>query len=179
MGGVVMVLFSFSNPRHISLIMLGIKHQTTRVPRKPRKNGAKPYSVGEKVQLYYRSRSKATCNNCIEDTYERRCGFYRDFGVYPEIEMCCEHSNFFGESVITSIIHYTNQMLKGMQRTSMDGKEIWLPTFDKLDAGERESWAIADGFTDFSEASSFFELYYGNEWIKLDWDCICWGKLIR
>ncbi len=169
---------SFSHPKHIPLILSGAKSQTTRQPRKPRANGAKPYSVGEKVQLYYRSRSKKTCNNCIKDTYERHCDFYNMFGVYPEI-VCCEHSNFFGESNITSIIHYTNQMLEGMQRMSEDGKEIWMTTFDKLDCGEQLSWAIADGFQGFDEADDWFSEQYGDGWMRKDWDCICWGELIR
>lgn len=174
-----MTLFSFSIPEHVPLILSGTKAQTTRIPRKPRKNGAKPYSVGELAQLYYRSRQKASCHNCILiDT--PNCRQHRGFDNY-----CKYHSNFFGESVITTIIHYTNQMLPGMLRTSQDGHEMWMPTFDKLDCGEQVSWAIADGFSSFAEADEWFSTVeyiengkkctYGKDWIKKDWDCILWN----
>lgn len=169
-----MVLFSFSVPRMIPLIFSGQKSQTTRQPRKIRANGKKPYSVGEKMQLYYRSRQKSRCSNCISSkctiTFERR--IHKDLSNFPP---CDYWSNFFGEAVITSLIHYTNQMLPGMLRTSEDGSEMWMSSIDEVDCGEQIAWATADGFGSFDEADDFFAKQYGTDWAKKDWDCILWN----
>lgn len=135
-----MVLFSFSNPNHISLILSAQKCQTTRQPRKPRKNGANPYSVGEKVQLYYRSRQGKICGNCLKNDFAG--GECIEGYVYDLSPNCTlKHSNFFGESVITEIVHYWDGEYK------REGNELWEGAIlHDISDEEKEAWAIADGF---------------------------------
>lgn len=164
--GEVMVLFSFSIPQHIPPIQSGQKAQTTRIPRKPRANGAKPYSVGEKVQLYYRSRQKKNCKNCIEAMNCDRTW------VQSDLIRCARHSNFFGESVITEIDHYWTAPID-----TDFGYEFWMDsTIGFLPDDEKDSWAKLDGFPNgFKQAHEFFYGETGDSnWMFKDLDVIHW-----
>ena len=141
-----MVLFSFSIPGHIPLIKSGTKHQTTRIPRKLRKNGTPPYKVGDKVQLYYRSRQKASCNNCITVPQPQPCIFWHD-----EISECHHHKNFFGKSEITEIRHYQ------LGKCFREGNEFWMGYYlGEESSEEKKIWAIDDGFTSWQGANFWF-----------------------
>jgi len=159
-----MVLLSFSITDHIQKIKAGLKFQTSRIPRKPRSNGKPAYSVGEKAQLYYRSRMrKASCDNCILNC-----------GKVPNINWCEQHTNFFGESEIIDIIHYHSGDYKERYH------EVWTGyTLSYASKEDKESWAIADGFIDFKEASEYFKTSHGGNWADLNWDVIVWGKIIK
>ncbi len=162
-----MVLFSFSVPQHIPLILSGRKAQTTRIPRKPRANGKKPYGVGEKVQLYYRSRQKKGCSNCIIRDY-----INRDMLV-GDAHLCESHLNFFGESVITEIDHYWTLPID-----TDFGYEFWMDsTLGFLPDDEKDLWAKLDGFPDgFSQAHEFFYGETGDaNWMFKDLDVIHWN----
>ncbi len=165
-----MVLISFSYPKHIPLILSGQKSQTTRQPRKPRANGTKPYSVNEKVQLYYRSRQKKTCGNCIVG---QPCNFHQTHGrlVNETYDRCASHSNFFGEAVITEINHYWSRPLE-----ISEGFEYWMgSTLGHLDDEEQDLWAVLDGFKNFDEAHDFFYAETADaEWAYKDLDVIKW-----
>lgn len=161
-----MVLLSFSIPCHIPLIQSGQKAQTTRIPRKTRKNGAKPYSVGEKAQLYYRSRQAKSCLNCIQEC-DIRCG--------NEDSWCKDWLNFFGETVITRILHYSKP-------AAFLGNEIWTGyAIGTMDDKEKDMWAIADGFHGgWDEACDFFEKSTKDPlWMYKDLDVLKWdGTMI-
>ena len=158
-----MVLFSFSIPEHIGLIKSVKKSQTTRIPRMFRKNGAPAYKVGDKAQLYYRSRMKASCDNCILNC-----------GKVPNINWCEQHTNFFGESEITKIIHYHDGDYKE------NGNEVWMGyTMAHMLEDDLDSWAVADGFIDFNNASDYFKTSHGDNWVYLNWDVIVWGELMK
>lgn len=166
-----MVLLSFSIPEHIPLIKSGKKAQTTRIPRKPRSNGKPAYSVGDKIQLYYRSRQKDTCNNCIVD---QPCGYKAKIGI--PIPACTSHIDFFGETTVTEIIHYD-----GNHQYAENGNEIWMGcTIGHLDDEDRESWAVADGFKNWDAADDWFVRLkndgYDNFWHNRSYDVITWEK---
>ena len=154
-----MVLFSFSIQKHIQLILSGTKHQTTRVPRKPHKNGSPAYKVGDKVQLYYRSRMRKSCANCIQD--KKLC----------PIGACESWDNFFGESEIVRILHYQYGPY------FENGDEIW-KGYNLAEASleEKEKWAQADGFKSFEDANQWFKKTTKSEWwAHKPLDVIIWG----
>lgn len=163
-----MVLFSFSIPDHISKIKDTSKHQTTRIPRKPKKNGEPAYKVGDKVQLYYRSRMANKCENCIVVSSPNACGFYDD----DVIDCCCRHTNFFGESEIIDIIHYHHGDYKERYH------EVWMGyTLALADDEDAESWAVADGFENYGFAHDYFYKSTGNpHWADQNLDVIVWQK---
>lgn len=78
-----MPLMSFSTLK--SALQLGNKRQTTRLPRK------RPLKVGDTLHVYFKSRAKKTCDNCIT----RHC--------ISENTPCDSHTNKFGNAVITGI----------------------------------------------------------------------------
>jgi len=162
-----MVLFSFSIPSHIDLIKSAKKSQTTRIPRKSRKNGAPAYKVGNKVQLYYRSRMKGNCDNCIVTPQPSPCIFW-----HAEMIDCPYHKNFFGESEIIEIRHYD------VGPYYENGHEFWMGMFlGSLPVDERESWAIADGFKNWKEAYLWFvNSTKSNIWDYRALDVIVWKK---
>jgi len=164
-----MVLLSFSIPSHIDLIKSAEKHQTTRIPRKPRKNGTPALKVGEKVQLYYRSRMKSSCHNCIDTG----CFFYKDIhDPYYNSKPCKNWINFFGESEIVEILHYHD----GDYRENEN--EIWMGyTLTHADDEDAESWAVADGFKDYGSAYDYFSKSTGNpHWADQNLDVIVWQR---
>lgn len=165
--GLKMVLFSFSISEHIKKIKSGIKAQTTRIPRKPRKNGAPAYQVGDKVQLYYKSRQKSTCDNCITTPQPKPCNFF-----HTEMSECQHHTNFFGESEIIKIIHYHYSAYKE------NGNEMWNGIIlGGLPEEEKESWAKADGFDSWLHASLyFFRSTNDPMWMYRNLDVIVWEK---
>lgn len=163
-----MVLFSFSIIDHISEIKDGTKSQTTRIPRKQRSNGKPAYSVGEKVQLYYRPRMKRTCDNCIVTPQPTPCAHF-----HSEMIDCPYHNNFFGESEIIEILHYHNAPYKE------NGTEVWMGcTIGHLDDEDRKAWAVADGFKNWDEADDYFigakKDGYDNYWHNRNYDVIVW-----
>ena len=145
-----MVLFSFSIPEHIPLIKSRTKHQTTRVPRKVRRDGTPPYKVGDKIQLYYRSRMRLSCDNCIiqpcpnqEDKDKMIPGL--------KIRTCSMWDNMFGESMIIEIRHYQYGPY------FENGNEIWMGYYlGEASQNEKKIWAIADGFTSWQGANFWF-----------------------
>lgn len=156
----------------MDLIKKGIKSQTTRIPRKPHKNGSPAYKIGDKVQLYFHSRSKKSCNNCIKDTFENHCGSYDLFGVYPEAETCCEHTNCFGESEIIEIKHYD------VGQSYQNGNELWTGCYlGTCFKDEKEMWAQQDGFDSWSAALIYFSKSTEDEfWMFKPLDIIVWDK---
>lgn len=78
-----MPLMSFSTLR--SALQSGNKRQTTRLQRK------RPLKVGDTLHVYFKSRAKKTCDNCIT----RHC--------ISENIPCDSHTNKFGTAVITNI----------------------------------------------------------------------------
>lgn len=159
-----MVLFSFSIPEHIPMIKNGSKHQTTRRPRKTRSNGQPAYSVFDKVQLYYRSRMKESCENCIS-----KCSYERG-GVLGLVFPCRFWSNFFGESGIIDIIHYHRGAYKERFH------EVWTGyTLAHVDDEDRERWSKADGFGSWDEAGDWFMKKTGDpNWADQNLDVIIW-----
>lgn len=150
-----MVLLSFSTLYHIEKIKNGSKHQTTRVPRKPHKNGSPAYKVGDKVQLYYHSRQIKSCSNCIQDKDTYNLVFSERYGRLP----CKIWSNFFGESMIVRILHYQYGPY------FENGTEIWKGyNLSEADMMEKEKWAVADGFTSWAAANQWFKKSTQSEW---------------
>ena len=153
----IMVLISFSIPEHIALIKSGKKSQTTRIPRKQKS----AFVIGSQVHLYYRSRIKASCDNCLEKRAIRDCitGF-----------MCDAHTNFFGKTWIKEIIHYHNSNYKE------NGNEVWIGhTLRDADAGDKETWAHTDGFDSYRLADEYFSISTKDpQWDLRDLDVIIW-----
>lgn len=150
-----MVLFSFSIPDHIEKIKSGLKCQTTRMPRKPHKNDSPAYKVGDKVQLYYKSRMKKSCVNCLP--YYTSC----IFSIHDK-ETCCSYwNNFFGESQIRQITHY-----------NLTEYGHWIGS---LSFTEKEQWAKSDGFGSWKEANQWFSHNTQNGlWAYQPLDVIIW-----
>ena len=168
-----MVLFSFSIPEHIDLIKSAKKSQTTRIPRKSRKDGAPAYKVGDKAQLYYRSRQKKSCTNCLKfDPSLKFDPIMCDIDETVFEDCCTNHTNFFGESEIIEIRHYD------VGHYYEDGHEFWMGMFlGSLPADERESWAIADGFKNWKESYLWFvNSTKSNIWEYRALDVIVWKK---
>ena len=160
-----MVLFSFSIPEHIDLIKSAKKSQTTRIPRKSRKDGAPAYKVGDKAQLYYRSRQKKSCMNCLK--------FNPILCDIKDHNGCCtNHTNFFGESEIIEIRHYD------VGPYYENGHELWMGMFlGSLHTDERESCAIADGFKNWKESYLWFvNITKSSIWDYRALDVIVWKK---
>jgi hypothetical protein len=153
----------------IDLIKTGEKHQTTRIPRKPKKNGEPAYKIGDKVQLYSKSRMKESCENCIRVSPPNPCGFMKRFDELPESGSCCEHTNFFGESEIIDTIHYHHGDYKERYH------EIWMGyTLSLAIKEDQEAWAKADGFESWKDASSWFAQNNSPMWADIDLDVIIW-----
>jgi len=161
-----MVLFSFSIPEHIDLIKSAKKSQTTRIPRKSRKDGAPAYKVGDKAQLYYRSRQKKSCMNCLK--------FNPILCDIKDHNGCCtNHTNFFGESEIIEIRHYD------VGPYYENGHEFWMSNYlGNLPEDEKKSWAVADGFSGgWKEANHWFaHNTQNNLWAFDPLDVIVWDK---
>jgi len=162
-----MVMIGFSIPSMIDLIKTGKKTQTTRIPRKLRSNGKPAYSVGEKVQLYYKPRHKQSCKNCITQIHGDMC---IDIAS-RRFDCCIDHSNFFGESEIIDIIHYHHVGYGERNHEVWAGYQLSLaPQEDK------EAWAIADGFLSWKDASSWFAQEHSPMWADVNLDVIIWDS---
>jgi hypothetical protein len=151
----------------IDLIKTGEKTQTTRVPRKLKKNGEPAYKIGDKVQLYYKSRMRNKCENCIVVSPPNPCGLYND----DIIDYCFHYTNFFGESEIIDIIHYHHSDYKEQYHEVWMGYTLALAGKEDMDA-----WAIADGFPNgYIQAHDFFKSINPN-WADQNLDVIVWSK---
>jgi hypothetical protein len=143
-------LLSFSEPKHVPLILDGRKAQTTRKPRKT------PIKVNDTLYVYFRARmKKGTCLNCIS----KMCTKSNANSDPKSLEDCngCEFwCNFFGEAKVTAVARVGKTTL----------------TIDKWYDREKESWAIADGFTNFNEADEWFKRIHGPDWQAQEWDII-------
>ena len=152
----------------IDIIKTGQKHQTTRIPRKQKKNGEPAYKIGGKMQLYYRSRQKSSCNNCITVPQPNPCNFW-----HAEMIDCPWHKNFFGESEIIDIIHYHHGDYKERYH------EVWMGhTLALAGKEDMDSWAKADGFPNgYIQAHDWFKATTGNpNWADQNLDVIVWQK---
>lgn len=134
-----MVLLSFSDSKHVQLILDGRKAQTTRKPRKT------PIKVGDVLQVYFKSRMKKTCENCIF----RRCNYSVQNRNYCfKDESCAQHTNLFG----------TAKVIKSEPFSPLN----LCPT-------ALEEWAKADGFESFEAADKWFTNVHGKDWVYLPW----------
>lgn len=157
-----MVLLSFSDPKHVPMILDGRKKQTT---RKPRKNPIKLY---DRLDIYFRSREKkGTCYNCIS----KNCSCSNIRGKSPiknGLQICPLWTNFFGIAEVTRMV--------------LVGKEYG-NLFSSWSKESLEEWAVKDGFEDFSEANRWFTHVNGPDWMDMDWDIIffegLWSQLYR
>lgn len=146
-----MVLLSFSEPVHVRKILDGRKTQTTRQERK------NPIKVGDTLQVYYKSRCKKDCMNCIHECPCTVSIFaYSIGGKDPDISpiKCSDHTNFFGTATVTSV-------------------ETIIP--DKMSAKKREAWAKADGFDSWISAALWFGAEYGKKfenWRVVPWTVV-------
>ncbi len=142
-----MVLLSFSDPKHVPLIISGEKAQTT---RKPRKN---PIKVGDTLHVYFKLRMAKTCENCI---FEKCiCSVQNRKGVFLG-EDCAQQTNFFGTAKVIRVA-------KLRETTSLI--ENWRDDI-------KEWWANLDGFSSFAEANEWFTRVHGPDWQAQDWDVI-------
>jgi hypothetical protein len=139
-------ILSFSDSKHVPLILDGRKAQTT---RRPRKN---PIKVKDTLRVYFRVRMKPSCKNCIS----RTCINSVLTSQERPINDCLGHENKFGEAKVTAVVR--------VGRTTL--------TIDKWYDHEKESWAIADGFTNFDEADEWFKRIHGPDWQAQEWDII-------
>lgn len=140
-----MVTLSFSVPKHVPMILDGRKQQTTRQARKS------PIKVGDTLQVYYKSRCKKDCRNCLVQECE-----YSVTGPKYTISFikCSAHTNFFGTARVTSV-------------------ETILP--DQMTDEDREAWAKADGFESWTKAALWFGAEYGKKfenWRVVPWTVI-------
>ncbi len=159
-----MVLFSFSIASMIDKIKEGSKRQTTRIPRKARSNGKLAYAVGDKAQLYYRSRMARTCDNCIVTPQPNPCNHF-----HSEMIDCPYHNNFFGESEIIEIRHYN-----GNHNYAENGDEIWVDIYLADEPmSDKDSWAKADGFESWKDALQWFG-QTNPIWAIMPLDVITW-----
>jgi hypothetical protein len=140
-------ILSFSDSNHVPLILDGRKAQTT---RRPRKN---PITVNDTLYVYFRSRMKPGCKNCILG----ECPASVQNQTHTFLgQDCTRHTNFFGTAKVTAVVR--------VGRTTL--------TIDKWYDREKESWAIADGFKNFAEADEWFKRIHGPDWQAREWDII-------
>jgi hypothetical protein len=144
-----MVLLSFSDKKHVPLILNGQKAQTT---RKPRKN---PVKVGDTLQVYFKSRvGKGHCKNCLRD---HTCPLLMQLSrignvIYPN---CPDWINFFGTAKVIDVKQFRGSY-----------------NFTHWIKAELEYWAKNDGFPSFKEANEWFTKVHGPDWMSQDWDII-------
>lgn len=139
-----MVLLSFSEEKHVPLILNGRKRQTTRQKWK------NPVTPGDRLQVYYKSRVSKTCLNCIVNNCQ-----YSATGNSVDIPgiKCTDHTNFFGEAVVTS---------------------VETVCFDQMTSEQREAWAIADGFDSWIDAALWFTRNYSKKFGVWSWKEVPW-----
>lgn len=148
-----MVLLSFSEPSHVNKIIDGRKRQTTRRPR------VHPPRTGDMAQLYYLSRMKPSCKNCINPNclYAVQGIFECDYSKTGLKRYVCDsHTNFFGNAKIASVETIN---------------------FSKMDAEALEDWAQADGFDSWQSAAIWFTGTYSKKlenWRTAEWIVIRW-----
>jgi hypothetical protein len=140
-------LLSFSDPIHVPMIIDGRKAQTTRRPRKT------PITVNDTLYVYFRSRMKSSCKNCILG----ECPASVQNQTHTFLgQDCTRHTNFFGKAKVTTVVR--------VGRTTL--------SVDKWYDHEKEEWAIADGFKNFAEADKWFKRIHGSDWQAQEWDII-------
>jgi len=148
-------ILSFSDSKHVPLILDGSKAQTTRRPRKNR------ITVNDTLRVYFRVRmKKGTCLNCISKTCTKsnansdpKNSLLEDWGKDNDCEFWY---NFFGTAKVTTVVR--------VGRTTLN--------IDKWYDHEKESWAVADGFKNFAEADKWFKRIHGPDWQAQEWDII-------
>lgn len=133
-----MPLMSFSTLK--SALQSGNKRQTTRLPRK------RPLKVGDTLYVYFKSRAKKTCDNCLT----MHCILDHCIPLAEQGE-CKNHKNKFGNAVIT---------------------DIKTGHFITLTDRELHAWAERDGFYDFDHANKWFFDAYGARWMHMEWTVI-------
>lgn len=134
-----MPLLSFSG--FVPQLLYGSKKQTTRSPRK------KPLNKNDVLHVYFKSRMKKTCKNCLQD-------FITDVNCRDETfddAGCSNHINKFGQAVITGIN---------------------ITRFCDWETDDLEKWAILDGFKSFVDADKWFTKRYGEGWFHQTWEII-------
>lgn len=134
-----MVLLSFSDPKHVPMILDGRKKQTTRKPR------TSPIRAGDILHVYYKSRMRKTCNNCLK--YHSITGHVCPV-IISDSHYCPRHTNFFGTAKVVNVCNFDPNLLS---RSAL------------------ESWAKADGFESFEEANQWFSNVHGPDWASTPW----------
>lgn len=145
-----MPLLSLSDQKHVSMILDGRKHQTT---RKPRKN---PVKVGDTLHVYFKSRmKKGTCLNCISKMCVKSNANSNPDNKLEDWEKenngCQLWYNYFGTAKVTKIEDFDPLLLS---------------------PAAIDAWAIADGFESFSEADEWFTRVHGKDWVYQSWSLI-------
>jgi hypothetical protein len=145
-----MSLLSFSDTKHVPLIIDGRKAQTTRTPRKT------PIKAGDNLYVYFRSRmKKGTCQNCICKMCKKSNANSNPRDNLEEWELennaCKFWYNFFGSAIAIKVEDFDPHALSH---------------------NALEAWAKADGFKSFAEAAQWFEKVHGKNWVNLPWDII-------
>ena len=141
-----MPLMSFSEKKHIELILSGEKAQTT---RKPRKN---PIKDGGILYCYFKPRMKKSCKNCISGTCKN--SILNNHMEWPVID-CMGHINKFGTAKVTCLKHVTGNA-----------------RFKYWNIEDLDEWAKLDGFEDIQEADEWFTRVHGPDWREQDWTII-------
>ena len=138
-----MVLVGFTENMHVLPIIEGKKAQTTRIIKK------RKYHTGDTLHLYFKSRMKKSCKNCIRKDCPRSvyCGSYLMGGLCDAEIGFHHHNNFFGKARVNFL------------GTHPEGLENW-------SIAEKETWAVLDGFKNFEDANKWFTEKYGGEWQK-------------
>jgi hypothetical protein len=144
-----MSLLSFSDSKHVPLILDGRKAQTTRTPRK------NPIKEGDTLHVYFRPRMKKTCENCITDCYASVL-----HGEPIKVkDGCYSHSNYFGTAIAIKVEEFDPLLL------SPDALEAWAK------ADGFESWEEANTwFTKVHGPDWIYKhwdiIYFEGDWIK-------------
>src|SRR5664280_2107885 len=137
-----MPMMQFSEPKHVSLLHSDLKQQTTR------KLGVRPIKVNDRIFAYFQPRAgKGNCSNCIN----KECDSSNFTGFQKHKVGCRNWTNFFGETVVTS---------------------VQITDFEHMSSADREDWAVKDGFTCFNEANEWFSRVHGSDWKSSKWAVI-------
>jgi hypothetical protein len=154
-----MTLIIFSVANHIQPLLTGIKCQTTRVPRK------NPIKVGDTLQIYFRSRMKKSCKNCIQ--IEKGNCWSANANLLP----CLKHSSYFGDAIVTDIHHHWKVWPENHRELTKGG---YYALFGDMPEVALEKWAVADGFTGgLQEAHLWFmKTHKDQQWMFRDWDVV-------
>jgi len=162
-----MVAISF-HEEFLDALLRCDKQQTTRLTPKPPK--APRIKTGDTAQIYIKQRQEITSKPVRQMT---RAGTtiiadrVNDANYHYPAK--CPPSPPHHSTPVTLSLYYAHFI--GI----VEIVEVYQIHLSEMSGEEREAWAKADGFKDFSHANLWFYQQHGKYWKKLSWTVIKWN----